>query len=115
RRAARRARSVHRASRRPRCGLQGARDAQAVMHTVEARAATLPTDDACACVGGCACAVDAPAIADLQARRWAWWLTAATITWNSLVAVIAIAGGIVAGSIALVGFGLDSVVEVASA
>jgi cation diffusion facilitator family transporter len=42
-------------------------------------------------------------------------LTAATIGWNSLEAVIAIVGGILAGSIALVGFGLDSVVEVASA
>ena len=48
-------------------------------------------------------------------RRWAWWLTAATIGWNSLEAVIAIVSGILAGSIALVGFGLDSVVEVSSA
>jgi divalent metal cation (Fe/Co/Zn/Cd) transporter len=58
---------------------------------------------------------DARAVADPEARRWAWWLTAATITWNSLEAVIAIVGGVFAGSIALVGFGLDSVVEVASA
>jgi divalent metal cation (Fe/Co/Zn/Cd) transporter len=47
--------------------------------------------------------------------RGAWWLTAATISWNRLEAVIAIVGGILAGSIALVGFGLDSVIEVASA
>jgi hypothetical protein len=71
--------------------------------------------DGCACVGGCVCGVNAPPIADPQARRWAWWLTAATISWNSLEAVIAIVGGVLAGSIALVGFGLDSVVEVASA
>jgi cation diffusion facilitator family transporter len=42
-------------------------------------------------------------------------LTALTIGWNSLEAVIAIGSGILAGSIALVGFGLDSVVEVSSA
>jgi cation diffusion facilitator family transporter len=47
--------------------------------------------------------------------RWAWWLTALTIGWNSLEAVVAIGSGLLAGSIALVGFGLDSVVEVSSA
>lgn len=49
------------------------------------------------------------------ARRLAWWLTALTLGWNALEAVIAIASGIAAGSIALLGFGLDSVVEVSSA
>jgi cation diffusion facilitator family transporter len=48
-------------------------------------------------------------------RRWAWGLTALTIGWNSLEAVIAIVSGLLASSIALVGFGLDSVVEVSSA
>ena len=37
-----------------------------------------------------------------------------TIVWNSLEAIIAIVAGIVAGSIALVGFGFDSVIEVSS-
>ncbi len=37
-----------------------------------------------------------------------------TIGWNSLEAVVAVAAGWVAGSIALIGFGLDSVVEVAA-
>lgn len=37
-----------------------------------------------------------------------------TILWNSLEAIIALVAGIVAGSIALVGFGLDSVIEVSS-
>jgi len=37
-----------------------------------------------------------------------------TIGWNSLEAVIAVVAGVVAGSIALVGFGLDSVIEVSS-
>src|SRR5260370_1975173 len=60
---------------------------------------------------------DAPptGASDTLARRWAWWLTAATIAWNTLEAVIAITSGVLAGSIALVGFGLDSVVEVSSA
>lgn len=37
-----------------------------------------------------------------------------TIIWNSLEGVIAIGAGIAAGSIALVGFGADSVIEVSS-
>lgn len=37
-----------------------------------------------------------------------------TIIWNSLEAIIAVGAGIVAGSIALVGFGVDSVIEVSS-
>jgi divalent metal cation (Fe/Co/Zn/Cd) transporter len=37
-----------------------------------------------------------------------------TIGWNSLEAVVAIAAGIFAGSIALVGFGVDSVIETSS-
>jgi len=34
-----------------------------------------------------------------------------TVSWNVLEALVALASGIIAGSIALVGFGLDSVVE----
>ena len=37
-----------------------------------------------------------------------------TVGWNIIEGIVAIAAGIVAGSIALVGFGLDSYVEVAS-
>ena len=37
-----------------------------------------------------------------------------TIGWNSLEALIAVASGLIAGSIALVGFGFDSVIEVSS-
>jgi divalent metal cation (Fe/Co/Zn/Cd) transporter len=43
------------------------------------------------------------------------WLVAATISYNVVEAVVAITAGTVASSTALVGFGLDSVVEVASA
>src|SRR5215213_11624030 len=67
------------------------------------------------CTDGCPCGTATIAIADPRLRRWAWWLTALTIGWNSLEAVVAIASGVIAGSIALVGFGLDSVVEVSSA
>jgi divalent metal cation (Fe/Co/Zn/Cd) transporter len=37
-----------------------------------------------------------------------------TIIWNSLEGIIAVGAGILAGSIALVGFGIDSVIEVSS-
>jgi divalent metal cation (Fe/Co/Zn/Cd) transporter len=37
-----------------------------------------------------------------------------TIVWNSLEGIIAVGAGILAGSIALVGFGVDSVIEVSS-
>ena len=37
-----------------------------------------------------------------------------TIGWNSLEGIIAVGAGLVAGSIALVGFGFDSVIEVSS-
>ncbi|MBU2663738.1 cation transporter [Actinoplanes bogorensis] len=43
------------------------------------------------------------------------WLVAATITYNVVEAVIAITAGTVASSTALVGFGLDSIIEVSSA
>jgi len=46
-----------------------------------------------------------------RAVRLAW----ATIAWNVVEAVVAVSAGSAAGSIALVGFGLDSTVEVMSA
>jgi len=42
-------------------------------------------------------------------------LVAATITYNVVEAVVALVAGTVASSIALIGFGLDSVIEVSSA
>lgn len=39
------------------------------------------------------------------------WLNYASIAYNSLEAVLSIAAGILAGSVALVGFGFDSVIE----
>ena len=49
-----------------------------------------------------------------QLGRRAQQLAAASVAYNAVEAVIAIAAGVVAGSVALVGFGLDSVVEVSS-
>jgi hypothetical protein len=46
--------------------------------------------------------------------RRAQLLAAASVTYNVVEAVVAITAGLVAGSVALVGFGLDSIVEVSS-
>jgi divalent metal cation (Fe/Co/Zn/Cd) transporter len=46
--------------------------------------------------------------------RRAQLLAGASVTYNVIEAVIAVTAGVVAGSVALVGFGLDSVVEVSS-
>jgi divalent metal cation (Fe/Co/Zn/Cd) transporter len=85
----------------------------------EVPAAVTPTlssceDDCCANVA----AVDLPrsssARRDVLTRR-VRLLVAATISYNVIEAVVAIAAGAVAGSTALIGFGLDSVIEVSSA
>jgi divalent metal cation (Fe/Co/Zn/Cd) transporter len=70
------------------------------------------------CTDGCctpeaATPVDAPRRAVLSRR--VRLLVGATITYNVLEAVIAISAGSMASSTALIGFGLDSVIEVASA
>jgi len=43
------------------------------------------------------------------------WIVGATITYNVIEAIIALSAGTVASSAALIGFGLDSIVEVLSA
>jgi len=45
----------------------------------------------------------------------ALWLEYVTVGWNVIEAVVAIAAGIIAGSVALIGFGVDSAIEVISA
>lgn len=52
---------------------------------------------------------------DATLRRRGLWLEYLTIGWNVIEAVIAIGAGLAAGSIALVGFGFDSTIEVAAA
>jgi divalent metal cation (Fe/Co/Zn/Cd) transporter len=69
-----------------------------------------PTHDACC----------APPTVENTARRAVLsrrvrWFVAATIAYNVVEAVIAITAGSAASSTALIGFGLDSVIEVASA
>jgi divalent metal cation (Fe/Co/Zn/Cd) transporter len=48
-------------------------------------------------------------------RRRIRFLVAATITYNAVEAIVAITAGTVASSIALIGFGLDSMIEISSA
>ena len=58
-----------------------------------------------------------PPLAPNEARRLgrrAQLLAGASVSYNLVEAVIAITAGLVAGSVALVGFGLDSIVEVSS-
>ena len=57
----------------------------------------------------------AAAVAEQHLRRRASRLVIATIAWNTVEAMVAISAGIAAGSIALVGFGLDSTIEVFAA
>ena len=62
-------------------------------------------------MSGPALAVDRRAVL----RRRIRLLVAATITYNVVEAVVAITAGAIASSVALIGFGLDSVIEVGSA
>jgi divalent metal cation (Fe/Co/Zn/Cd) transporter len=76
-----------------------------------------------ACADGCACCAESGGDRGsvLVARRRAVLtrrvrlLVAATITYNVIEAVVALTAGTIASSAALIGFGLDSVIEVASA
>ena len=56
-----------------------------------------------------------PSVRTLTLRRRIRWIVAATITYNAIEAIVAITAGSIASSTALVGFGLDSIVEVLSA
>src|SRR6266540_3300035 len=106
-----RERCVHRAGGRSDRHLPAPRDAAVVISTTGPRlepAAHSPEE-------ACDCEAPLTSATDSRARRVAWALTAATIAWNTLEAVVSIVSGMLAGSIALVGFGLDSVVEVSSA
>jgi divalent metal cation (Fe/Co/Zn/Cd) transporter len=71
------------------------------------------------CTDGCCTLSAAAASVDLDRRavlsRRVRLLVAATITYNVIEAIVALAAGTVASSTALIGFGLDSVIEVASA
>ncbi|MEV6628275.1 cation transporter [Amycolatopsis sp. NPDC051106] len=87
----------------------------------EQRIELLPTAPAAGqtpCADGCCAAEAAPRVdADRRAvlSRRVRLLVAATIGYNVVEAIIALSAGSVASSTALIGFGLDSVIEVASA
>ena len=54
----------------------------------------------------------------MDRQRWlrrGFWLVAGTMVYNAVEAIVALWAGLVAGSVALVGFGLDSVIELAAA
>jgi divalent metal cation (Fe/Co/Zn/Cd) transporter len=57
---------------------------------------------------------DAMPIDRITAARRGRQLEYFTIAWNTVEAIVALAAGLVAGSISLVGFGIDSVIEVTS-
>ena len=61
--------------------------------------------------------IGTPSLTEVERRRYgrrAQLLAATSVGYNVVEAVVAITAGMVAGSIALVGFGLDSIVEVSS-
>jgi divalent metal cation (Fe/Co/Zn/Cd) transporter len=76
-----------------------------------------PPPNACAdpCCAEGAASIDLPAARRDVLTRRVRLLVAATITYNVVEAGVAITAGRVAGSTALIGFGLDSIVEVSSA
>jgi divalent metal cation (Fe/Co/Zn/Cd) transporter len=84
-------------------------------------AATGPASEQDGCADSCCTqAADTPrGTTDPERRvvltRRVRLLVAATITYNVIEAIIAIAAGKIASSTALIGFGLDSIIEVASA
>jgi divalent metal cation (Fe/Co/Zn/Cd) transporter len=69
--------------------------------------------DRCCASGATAASIDLSRRAVLMRR--VRLLVAATITYNVIEAIVAIVAGTVASSTALIGFGLDSVIEIASA
>ena len=59
-------------------------------------------------------AATSPADQRAAAARRGRWLQYLAIAWNSAECVVALVAGFLAGSIALVGFGFDSAIEVTS-
>lgn len=50
--------------------------------------------------------------ARIRVVRRGQWLTWATLAYNSLEGLLSVGAGIIAGSVALIGFGVDSFIEV---
>ncbi|HWS56709.1 MAG TPA: cation transporter [Pyrinomonadaceae bacterium] len=64
--------------------------------------------------GGNLITVEASGDARARDVRRGVWLEYATVGWNVAEAVVSVGAGLAAGSVALVGFGIDSLVEVSS-
>ena len=56
-----------------------------------------------------------PAERRVALHHRALWLEYFTVGWNVVEALVAIGAGVIAGSVALIGFGADSAIEVISA
>ena len=82
---------------------------------MERRPIEIAVDD---CTDECCTPIAPVALGDAERERLSHrvrLLVATTISYNVVEAVIAISAGAIAGSTALIGFGLDSVIEVSSA
>jgi divalent metal cation (Fe/Co/Zn/Cd) transporter len=80
--------------------------------------ATLPESNAapaCGCAHDCASAKPVDPVARTRNLRRALHLEVATLGWNVVEGAVAVGAALAAGSVALLGFGLDSFVECASA
>ena len=85
---------------------------------VELTSAPAPCDDGCCSPEATADAVSPSAVSDARRavlNKRVRLLVAATITYNVIEAAVALVAGTLASSAALIGFGLDSLIEVASA
>jgi divalent metal cation (Fe/Co/Zn/Cd) transporter len=74
---------------------------------------TMASDHACGCETSCASG-DAPAPARREHLARALGLEYLTVGWNIAEGIIAVSAAVLAGSVALLGFGIDSFVESAS-
>ena len=54
----------------------------------------------------------AASVTRVRAVRRGQWLTWATLGYNSLEGLLSVGAGLFAGSVALIGFGVDSFIEV---
>jgi divalent metal cation (Fe/Co/Zn/Cd) transporter len=72
----------------------------------------------CGTIDSTSTSITPPEVATIDraaAVRRARWLNVLTIGWNGAEGVIAVALGVAAGSVSLVGFGVDSAIEVSAA
>jgi divalent metal cation (Fe/Co/Zn/Cd) transporter len=76
---------------------------------------TFPTEPSASCGCGTPCDGPPPADVRLQTLRRALQLEVLTVGWNVVEGLIAVSAALIAGSVAILGFGIDSFVECAAA